>query len=114
MERLELVFAVLVLIVEVFALINCVLTPDGEVKHVPKALWILFIIVFPLLGGVLWLAVGRDRQWVQPRRVAGSGPSAAPRRSGYAAYDHDDRIRAMEEDLRRLERESDDDGRRTA
>jgi hypothetical protein len=111
--RIELVVALLVLVLEIYSIVNCVLTPDAQVKAVPKALWLVLIVLVPLLGSVLWLGVGRDRGVWAPRPGPvgpGSGPGPAVPPSGYAAMTAEERIRRMEEDLARLERESGEDG----
>ncbi|PZG22993.1 PLDc N-terminal domain-containing protein [Nonomuraea aridisoli] len=44
-----------------FSLFDVVTTPEDEVRNVPKALWILIVILIPLLGGMVWMARGRPR-----------------------------------------------------
>jgi hypothetical protein len=107
--RIELVVALVVLVLELYAIVNCILTPDEQVKGVPKVLWLVLIVLLPLLGSVLWLGVGRDRVVPAPvRRPVVSPPAVSP--SGYAAMTAEERIRRMEEELARLERESGEDG----
>ena len=109
MARIELVVALVVLVLELYAIVNCILTPDSQVKGVPKVLWLVLIVLLPLLGSVLWLGVGRDRTAPAPGgRPVGSAPAVSP--SGYAAMTAEERIRRMEEDLARLEHESGEDG----
>lgn len=112
MARVELVVALIVLVLEIYSIINCILTPESEVRGIPKALWLILIVLLPLLGSVLWLGVGRDREAVARRRPQPDA-GGAPRSTGYSALSSDERIRQMEEDLRRLERESGDDGAET-
>jgi hypothetical protein len=107
--RIELVVALVVLVLELYSIVNCILTPDEQVKGVPKVLWLVLIVLLPLLGSVLWLGVGRDRVVPAPvRRPVVSPPAVSP--SGYAAMTAEERIRRMEEELARLERESGEDG----
>jgi hypothetical protein len=44
-----------------FSLFDVVTIPEDEVRNVPKALWIIIVIVLPLLGGMIWMARGRPR-----------------------------------------------------
>ncbi|WP_433436758.1 PLD nuclease N-terminal domain-containing protein [Nonomuraea sp. CA-141351] len=44
-----------------FSLFDVVTTPEDEVRNVPKALWILIVVLIPLLGGLVWMARGRPR-----------------------------------------------------
>ena len=108
MARVELVVALVVLVLELYSIVNCILTPDEQVKGVPKVLWLVLIVLLPLLGSVLWLGVGRDRVPARPRTAVVAPPVASP--SSYAAMTAEERIRRMEEDLARLERESGEDG----
>ena len=114
MYRVELVLGLVVVAAWIYSVVTCVLTPDSEVRGIPKFAWLILIVLLPLLGSVLWIGVGRTRMPRAPR-FAGPGPAApglaAPRT--YSALTADERIRRMEEDLARLEREepSDDDDR---
>lgn len=52
---------VLVIVVQIYALIDCIQTPDEEAKHLPKIAWVILIIIAPLVGAVAWLLAGRPR-----------------------------------------------------
>lgn len=112
MARLEVLVALAVLVLEIFAVVNCALTPDARVRGMPKALWLIAILIFPLIGSVLWLAVGRDPVIAPARRRPPDDDARFLGQSdGYMSKRaQDERIRRMEQDLARLERESDDDG----
>ncbi|GGP79289.1 PLD nuclease N-terminal domain-containing protein [Streptomyces melanogenes] len=60
----------LVLALWIYAFIDCLNTPEEEVRGLPKVVWVIVILLFGevLLGPVAWLFAGR------PRRVA-PGPS---------------------------------------
>ena len=107
MQRVELVLGLAVLALWIYSLVSCVLTPESQVRGVPKTLWLVGIVLLPLLGSVLWLGVGRERgtgRLPRARPAAGFAGPSGPR--GYAALTADERIRRMEEELRRLENES--------
>lgn len=111
MGRLEVVLALAVLVLEIFAVVNCALMPDARVRGIPKALWLIVILIFPLIGSVLWLAVGRERITAPvQRRAPDDDARFLGTADGYMSKRaQDERIRQMEEDLARLERESDED-----
>lgn len=104
--RVELVLGIVVAIAWIYSIVTCVLTPDDEVRGVPKWAWLILIVLLPLLGSVLWIGVGRQRVARAPRTV--QPPTVSTGRS-YSTLASDERIRRMEEDLARLEQESDDD-----
>lgn len=56
---LRLVLAVLVLGFTIYTLVDCVQTPDDEVRGLPKVLWVVVILLFPLAGGGAWYFGGR-------------------------------------------------------
>ena len=45
--------------VMIYAVIDCLSTPDSETRGLPKPLWLLVIVALPLVGGVMWLLFGR-------------------------------------------------------
>ncbi|HEU0104362.1 MAG TPA: PLDc N-terminal domain-containing protein [Mycobacteriales bacterium] len=45
----------------VYCVLNIITTPEAEVRHLPKLLWLVLVIVLPLVGGIAWLLVGRPQ-----------------------------------------------------
>lgn len=93
---------VLVLAFTIFSAVHLALTPRDQVRGIAKPAWMALVILVPLVGGVLWLAVGRIR--------AGESPRSA--RRGPIAPDDDPeflrklrREKAMEDRIEQLERE---------
>ena len=71
------------LALSVYAFIDCISTKDDEIRHMPKPLWAILVLLFPLVGSISWLIAGkrrspaaegwsgvrgggRSRQWVAP------------------------------------------------
>src|SRR3954447_19028062 len=54
----------------VFALVDIIVRPNDQMRHLPKLVWILIVILLPLIGSILWFAVGREH-----------GSSSSPRRT---------------------------------
>lgn len=46
--------------VTIYAAIDCLRSDDAEIRGLPKPLWLLLIVAFPLLGGVMYILVGRQ------------------------------------------------------
>lgn len=53
-------FSLLIVALTVVALIDIITRDDTQVKHMPKLVWILLVVFLPLIGGILWFAVGRE------------------------------------------------------
>lgn len=106
------VVPLLILVFFVVALVDIILRDSSQVKHLPKIAWIFIVILLPLIGGVLWFALGREYPSAAYRRprgtfVAREQPAVAPRPSSteeqLAALEReiaDDRIRRLEAELR--------------
>ncbi|MFE1172163.1 PLD nuclease N-terminal domain-containing protein [Streptomyces sp. NPDC058773] len=64
----------LVLALWIYAFIDCVNTPESQVRGLPKVVWVLIILLFGevLVGPIAWLAAGKQRQ---PVNGGGSTPS---------------------------------------
>ncbi|MGM7671050.1 PLD nuclease N-terminal domain-containing protein [Microbacterium sp. A93] len=45
----------------IYALIESLMTPRHQVRALPKPVWIVLIVLVPLVGALLWLALGRRR-----------------------------------------------------
>lgn len=53
----------LVLALWIYAFIDCLNTPEKEVRHLPKVVWVIIVLLFGevLIGPVAWLVVGKVR-----------------------------------------------------
>lgn len=79
--------SILVLALMIGALIDIILRDESQVKHLPKLVWVLLVVLLPMIGGILWFVLGREYGEGgvslprMPRREArpnGPGPVAAP------------------------------------
>jgi len=61
----------------IFCLIDCIQSDEREVRHLPKIIWLLLILIGPVLGPVAWFVAGRPRR---ERSVSGGTRPAVPRR----------------------------------
>jgi Phospholipase_D-nuclease N-terminal len=54
----------LVLALWIHAFVDCLNTPEDEVRNLPKAVWLLVVVVFGavLAGPLAWFAAGRPRR----------------------------------------------------
>lgn len=107
MARFLIIGAFLAVIFWVFSIVDVSVQPATRHRGVAKGTWVAIVIVLPVIGGVLWFLLGR--------RAAGEsdsayvlGPDDDPqqlRRMGNA--EQDARIRELEEELARLDDDSD-------
>ena len=72
-----------------------------------KPVWVLIVVLLPVLGGILWLAIGRSRR---ASRLVARAPDDDPEFLGRIGTisDQDERIRRLEEELAQLDAEDDD------
>lgn len=57
--------AVAVLAFTIYCVVDAVQTEEQEVRGVPKLLWLLMILIFPVVGGAAWLVAGRPTSILQ-------------------------------------------------
>ncbi|MFJ2506049.1 PLD nuclease N-terminal domain-containing protein [Microbacterium sp. NPDC087592] len=53
-------FSLLVIALMIGALIDIITRDSALVKHLPKMVWIIIVILLPFVGSVLWFAIGRE------------------------------------------------------
>ena len=46
----------------VYCVLNVITTPEEQVRNLPKLLWLLLVLLFPIIGGVAWLVAGRPQR----------------------------------------------------
>lgn len=110
------------LALSIYAFIDCVTTQEKDVRFMPKPVWALLILLFPLVGSISWLIIGRDRATSRRMGSASGGQWVAPddnpeflkslkdekaEKSDPAepVEDDDTHLRDWEADLRRREEE---------
>ena len=87
----------------VFTIVDVALIEKSRVRGLPKPGWIVLVVVLPIVGGVLWYAVGRVR--------TGEAAVGSVRRGPVAPDDDPEFLRrlnrekAMEDRIEQLEQE---------
>ncbi|GAA1997476.1 PLDc N-terminal domain-containing protein [Microbacterium pumilum] len=107
MVRVLLISALVLAAFWVFTIVDCAVQPPIRHRGVSKPVWVLIVVLLPVLGGILWLAVGRSRQVSKTARRAPDDDPEFLGRIGTVS-DQDERIRRLEEELAQLDAESDD------
>jgi hypothetical protein len=68
----------LTIAVTVYAVDYCIQTDDAQVRGLPKLLWLLLILLFPIVGSIAWFIAGRPQRGTAGRGPTGRGPSHRP------------------------------------
>ena len=73
----------------VYCVLNVITAPEAEVRNLPKLLWLLLVLLFPIVGGIAWLVAGRP-QVAAPRGGTGRIPAEYDRPGRATAHSPDD------------------------
>ena len=107
MPRVLLILALVATAFWVFTIVDCAVQPPNRHRGVSKPIWLLIVVLLPVLGGILWLIVGRVRaSSIVARRAPGDDPEFLGRIGTIS--DQDERIRRLEEELAQLDAEGED------
>jgi len=92
----------LILAVWIFAFIDCLNTPENEVRKLPKLAWVFIVLLFGqvLIGPVAWFVAGR------PRRNAPYGAQRPQERRWVAPDDNPDFLKSLGDEHERRRRDT--------
>lgn len=102
MVRLWFVLGIVVVILSVYALVDCALYNRARIRGLPRWAWIFAILLVPVIGPLLWLFVGRGRS---AAASAGRGPRPMAPDDDPDFLKGLNRVRDQEERIRQLEKE---------
>lgn len=120
MGRLYVLFFALEILLIALALISCISAEDGEVRALPRYVWIIIILLFPIVGSIVYFAVGRPirtaprQTWragggfpeaTRPPRAPDDDPAFLARLDEQARRQDQELLSKWEDDLRRREDE---------
>ncbi|MEU6545948.1 PLD nuclease N-terminal domain-containing protein [Streptomyces sp. NPDC046859] len=83
------------LALSVYAFIDCISTEEKDIRHMPKPLWAILVLVFPLVGSISWLIAGKKRS---PAADGWSGVRDRRRRQWVAPDDNPEFLKSLGED----------------
>ncbi|GEL96373.1 PLD nuclease N-terminal domain-containing protein [Cellulomonas composti] len=90
----------------VYCVIDIVRSEDDERLGVHPALWVLLVVLIPILGSIVWLAVSRTRRAGRPA-TAGGRTSSGPSRGPVAPDDDPEFLWRLEQERRRAQQGDD-------
>jgi hypothetical protein len=93
------------LALSVYAFIDCISTKDEDVRHMPKALWAILVLLFPLVGSISWIIAGKRRS---PAAGGWSGVRGGRSRQWVAPDDNPDFLKSLDEDRKKDDPERDE------
>ncbi|MFC5954170.1 PLD nuclease N-terminal domain-containing protein [Streptomyces pratens] len=99
------------LALSVYAFIDCISTKDEDIRHMPKPLWAILVLLFPLVGSISWIIAGKKRH---PAGAGGGTVGSAWSRGGsrqqwVAPDDNPDFLKSLDEDKDKDDRPGDGD-----
>ena len=104
MARFLVILPFVVVALDVFAVVDVILTDVRRVRALNKVAWVIIIVVLPVIGAILWFFLGKERQdrGGEPRQVA---PDDDPNflRNLRRDEEQDERIRRLEQELAELD-----------
>ncbi len=53
-------FSLLIIALMVGAMIDIIRREDSQVRFLPKLAWLVIVVLLPLIGSLLWFAIGRE------------------------------------------------------
>ncbi|MFJ6757099.1 PLD nuclease N-terminal domain-containing protein [Streptomyces sp. NPDC091273] len=89
----------LILALTIYAFIDCLNTPEEEVKHLPKVVWVIIILLFSIVGPVVWLFAGKKRS-----AVGGGGRGARGRTQWVAPDDNPEFLKSLRDEQENKDR----------
>jgi len=103
MPRVVIVLGVAAIAFWVYTLVDVLLTDRARVRAFPKPVWAVGVVLLPIIGGLLWLVVGKARRGGKIAQPV--APDDDP--AFLSTLSRDEVIKRAEQDerLRRLEQE---------
>lgn len=80
---------VVVFVLWVFCLVDVIGTREDRVRNLPKVAWVFIVLLFPFVGSIAWLAVGRPQAERPLTREQGAAP-------GFSEYERPGRFAAAD------------------
>ncbi|MDN4175296.1 PLD nuclease N-terminal domain-containing protein [Nocardioides sp. SOB77] len=101
---------VIVFLLWAYCLVDAIVSDQSRVRHLPKWVWIVLVLLFPLVGSVAWLVAGRPGTPARLTRERGAAP-------GFPEYERPGRMAASdpakdEEFLRQVRERAEEQRRR--
>ncbi|MET8830807.1 PLD nuclease N-terminal domain-containing protein [Streptomyces sp. NPDC004610] len=105
---LRLLMFLVPLALSIYAFIDCISTKDEDIRHMPKPLWAILVLLFPLVGSLSWLIAGKKRS---PAAEGWSGVRSGSGRARFVAPDDNPEfLKSLADDTRASREETGKNG----
>ncbi|WP_433531831.1 PLD nuclease N-terminal domain-containing protein [Micromonospora sp. CA-263727] len=105
MARLYILLFVVQVVLAVCALISCLSAEEDDIRHLPRIVWVLMILFFPLVGSIAWFVAGRERRAGSRTWATGLRPAEHRPARPLAPDDDPEFLRSIEESSRKEDQE---------
>lgn len=95
----------------IYAFIDCLNTSEEDTKHLPKIAWVFIILLFWIVGPVVWLVAGKACR----NAATGTGPSSwqrGRRQQWVAPDDNPDFLKSLKDDKEARKAEAEAESRK--
>ncbi|MFD8439628.1 PLD nuclease N-terminal domain-containing protein [Streptomyces microflavus] len=95
----------------IYAFIDCLNTSEEDTKHLPKIAWVFIILLFWIVGPVVWLVAGKARR----NAATGTGPSSwqrGRRQQWVAPDDNPNFLKSLKDDKEARKAEAEAESRK--
>ncbi len=117
MARFLVVLTVVAVAFTIYTLVDVLLTDRSRVRGLQKPVWAVLVVLLPVIGGILWLVIGKARRTSGGTRVI--APDDDPdflgsinREDVARRAEQDERLRRLEQELADLDDDTRDDSAR--
>jgi hypothetical protein len=108
MARVYLFMFVVGLVLTIVALISCISAAEDEVRALPRFVWLFIILLFPVVGSIVYLVAGRPETAGTAQgtwRTGGGFPEASRPRRDLAPDDDPEFLRSLSQAQARADEE---------
>ncbi|AZP19595.1 PLD nuclease N-terminal domain-containing protein [Streptomyces aquilus] len=83
------------LALSIYAFIDCISTQDEDIRHMPKPLWAILVLLFPMVGSISWMIAGKKRSLAAE---GWAGARAGQSQRWVAPDDNPEFLKSLDED----------------
>lgn len=107
MVRFIIIGAVLAVAFTLYSLVDAAMTDHSRARGVSKPVWIVIIVLLPVIGGLLWLLIGKGSPATGPGARPQLAPDDDPRFTGRQLSDAErESLKDLEARLKELDNET--------